>query len=174
MSNLKNSTAIKNTAAIKDAFRDLAKAFREHKDRMRVLAKPLITAKVVESDMKPGGLYYDDLLDGVARAYLTEEQYVIWADTSLSVQVKGEKTERGKLQPKVTSNLSKVRNAVLEAMDVTKYTSKAGQPRTATQIFFDDMDKYVEKFAKDDASDKFEFDTREARHAIIAMVRNLK
>jgi len=169
MTNLSNSTAISA------AFVDLAKAHRSHKERMAKLVKPLADAKVSAADLKPGGLYYDMLIDGVAQAYLSPTEYKIWADTSLATSVKGEKTERGKLQPRVTSNVSKVRNAILEACGLTgKKKKESSAPRTATQIFFDTMDEFAVKLSADDASDKYEFDPRLARDAIIAMVKTLK
>jgi len=106
---------LKNTTAIKDALRECAKAVKAHDGRMAKLVTPLVQADVTEADLKPKGLFYEDLLDGVAVAYLTKPEYGVWSDTSLAVSVKGVKTERGKLQERVSSNVQKVRNNILKA-----------------------------------------------------------
>lgn len=106
---------LKNTTAIKSALRDCAKAVKAHDGRMAQLVVPLVQADVTETDLKPKGLFYEDLVDGVAIAYLTEKEYGVWSDTSLSISVKGVKTERGKLQERVSSNVQKVRNNILKA-----------------------------------------------------------
>ena len=79
MSELKNSTAIKT------ALRDCAKAVKAHDRRMAQLVTPLVQADVTEADLKPKGLFYEDLVDGVAVAYLTEKEYAVWRSGSVWV-----------------------------------------------------------------------------------------
>jgi hypothetical protein len=106
---------LKNTTAIKASLIECAKAVKAHDGRMAQLVVPLMQADVTEADLKPKGLFYEDLVDGVAIAYLTAKEYGVWSDTSLSVSVKRVKTERGKLQERVSSNVTKVRNNILKA-----------------------------------------------------------
>lgn len=156
------------------AFVAIASEVKGHGGRMDKLVAPLVKLDMLPDDLKGGGKYHADLKDAVAQAYLTPAQYKLFNDDTLSIKIKGELTARGKLQPKVSSNVDKVRKAILTAMAKPKEKRGVKEKTTPTQKFFKEMDAYVERFAKNDASDKFEFDPVVARTALVAMIKNLR
>jgi hypothetical protein len=70
--------------------------------------------------------------------------------------------------------VDKVRKAIFVAMAKPKEKRGAKEKTTPTQAFFKQIDAYVERLAKDDASDKFEFDPVVARAALVAMLKTLR
>lgn len=156
------------------AFVAIASEVKGHGNRMGKLVAPLVKLDVAPADLKGGGKYHEDLKSGVAQAYLTPAQYKVFADTTLAIKVKGELTPRGKLQTKVSSNVDKVRKAIVAAMALPAEKRGKVEKATPTQVFFKTIDQMVERFAKPDASDKFEFDPVVARAALVAMLKNLR
>jgi hypothetical protein len=177
---------LKNSSAIKTALRECAKAVKAHDGRMAKLVTPLVQADVTESDLKPKGLFYEDLVDGVAIAYLTAEEYEVWSDTSLAVSVKRVKTERGKLQERVSSNVTKVRNNILKACGVenAKGTSKGARgPNKVTPLEAmigraerdrDNLRRVVEGTNENPFWKSFEADVTDARRALDMAVKALR
>jgi hypothetical protein len=78
------------------------------------------------------------------------------------------------LLTKVSPNVDKVRKAIVAAMAAPKEKRGTKEKTTATQGFFKVMDGYVERLAKHDASDKFDFDPLMARAALVAMLKQLR
>ena len=156
------------------AFLAIANEVKGHGGRMSKLVAPLVKLDVLPDDLKGGGKYHDDLKQAVAQAYLTPAQYKLFCDTSLSIKVKGELTERGALLPKVSSNVDKVRKAIIAALALPKEKRGKVEKATPTEGFFKAIDGYVERFAKPDASDKFDFDPVVARAALVAMLKTLR
>ena len=156
------------------AFLAIASEVKGHGNRMDKLVAPLVKLDMLPDDLKGGGKYHADLKDGVAQTYLTPAQYKVFSDTTLAIKIKGELTPRGTLQTKVSSNVDKVRKAILVAMAKPKEKRGAKEKTTPTQAFFKQIDAYVERLAKDDASDKFEFDPVVARAALVAMLKTLR
>ena len=156
------------------AFVTIANEVKGHGGRMAKLVAPLVKLDVLPDDMKGGGKYHADLKDGVAQAYLTPAEYKVFNDTSLSIKVKGELTPRGTLQTRVSSNVDKVRKAIIAAMALPKEKRGKVEKATPTEGFFKAIDGYVERLAKPDASDKFDFDPVVARAALVAMLKTLR
>ena len=165
-------TLINNPA--RAAFVAIASEVKGHGNRMGKLVAPLVKLDVAPADLKGGGKYHADLKDGVAQTYLTPAQYKVFADTTLAIKVKGELTPRGKLQTKVSSNVDKVRAAILREMALPKEKRGKVEKATPTEVFFKTINTLVERFAKPDASDKFDFDPVVARAALVAMLKNLR
>lgn len=155
-------------------FVTIAAEVKGHGGRMAKLVEPLVKLDVLPDDLKGGGKYHADLKDGVAQAYLTPAQYKVFADTTLATRIKGELTPRGTLQQKVSPNVDKVRKAIIAAMALPKEKRGKVEKATPTQGFFKAIDGYVERLAKPDASDKFEFDPTVARAALVAMLKQLR
>jgi len=156
------------------AFVTIAAEVKGHGNRMTKLVAPLTKLEVQPDDLKGGGKYHADLKDGVAQAYLTAAQYKVFADTTLATRIKGELTPRGTLQQKVSPNVDKVRKAIIAAMALPKEKRGKVEKATPTQGFFKAIDGYVERLAKPDASDKFDFDPVFARAALVAMLKQLR
>jgi hypothetical protein len=156
------------------AFVTIAAEVKGHGGRMAKLVAPLVKMDVLPDDLKGGGKYHADLKDGVAQAYLTPAQYKVFADTTLATRIKGELTPRGTLQQKVSPNVDKVRKAIVAAMALPKEKRGKVEKNTPTQVFFKTIDTMVERFAKPDASDKFDFDPVVARAALVAMLKTLR
>ena len=156
------------------AFVAIAKEVKGHGSRMAKWVKPLVELKVKPEDLsgKDKGKYYPDLKDAVARAYLTPKQYAIYSNKELS---QAEGTERGKHVRNVGSSTSKVRDAILKAMaEPGGKRGARGKNASPTESFFKTIDNYIARFAKDDASDKFDFDPRLAREHLVALVKAMK
>ena len=147
---------------------------KSNEGKMAKLVAPLVKLDIKPEDLKGSGAYYADLKDATAQAYLTPAKYKIFADESLAQRTKGELTERGTIIAGVSSNVDKVRKAIITAMAAPKEKRGAKEKTTPTQAFFKQIDAYVERLAKDDASDKFEFDPVVARAALVAMLKNLR
>lgn len=157
------------------AFVNIAKEVKAHGSRMEKLVKPLLSIEGFDvADIKGGGKYYADLSDAVAQAYLTPRQYGIWADTSLATSNKGAKTERGKLMQAVSPRVSKVRDAIVKALDIQKSGGATGKRKTPTESFFAKVDAMVKQLSSDKASDTFDFDPVLARKHLVTMVKDLK
>jgi hypothetical protein len=156
------------------AFVTIAAEVKGHGGRMAKLVTPLIKLNVTPDDLKGSGAYYADLKDATAQAYLTPAQYKTFTDTSLSIRVKGELTERGTIIAGVASNVDKVRKAIIAAMALPKEKRGKVEKATPTEGFFKAIDGYVERFAKPDASDKFDFDPVFARAALVALLKQLR
>jgi hypothetical protein len=147
---------------------------KANEGKMAKLVAPLVELKVGKADLVGGGAYYADLLDATAQAYFTPAQYKTFTDTSLSIRVKGELTERGKLVTGMSSKVSKVRDAIVKAMALPKEKRGKVEKATPTEGFFKAIDGYVERFAKPDASDKFDFDPVFARATLVALLKQLR
>ena len=164
-------TVIKNNPA-SATFVAIAKEVKGHGSRMTRLVQPLVKLNITPDDIKGTGKYYADLKDAVARAYLTPKQYAIYSNKELS---QAEGTERGKHVRNVGSSTSKVRDAILKAMaNPAGKRGARGKNKTPTEAFFESMVKYVDRFSKEDASDKFDFDPKLARQRLVALVKELK
>jgi hypothetical protein len=162
-------TIVNNPA--RAAFVAIASEYKGHGNRMAKLIAPLVKLDLTAADIKGGGKYYADLKDGVAQAYLTPAQYKVFCDKTLS---QAEGTPRGKYVRDVGSSTTKVRAAILREMAKPKEKRGKVEKTTPTQAFFKQIDAYVERLAKDDASDKFEFDPVVARAALVAMLKTLR
>jgi len=156
------------------AFLDLAKEVKGHGGRMAKLVQPLVKLDMTKDDLKGSGKYFADLKEGVALAYLTPAQYTIFSDTSLAQKANGELTERGTIMAGVASNIAKVRTKIIEAMAMPKEKRGKVEKATPTEGFFKTLDGYVERLAKPDASDKFDFDPVFARAALVALLKQLR
>jgi hypothetical protein len=156
------------------AFLDLAKEVKAGDNRLAKLVQPLIKLDVTKDDLKGSGKYFADLKEGVALAYLTPAEYKIFSDTSLAQKVNGVLTERGSIMAGVASNIAKVRAKIIEAMAMPKEKRGPKEKSTPTQAFFKVIDEYVERFAKDGASDTFDFDPITARAALVKMLSELR
>ena len=151
-----------------------AAEIKAHGGKMAKLVKPLVEMNIGKADLMGSGAYYADLKDAVAQAYLTPAQYKIFADESLAQKSKGELTERGTIVAGVASNVAKVRAGILAAMALPAEKRGKVEKGTPTEVFFKQIDGYVERFAKPDASDKFDFDCVTARAALVAMLAKLR
>ena len=153
------------------AFTALAKEFKGHGSRMAKLVKPLAEIGMTRADISRDGKYYDELKDAVARVYLTPAQYKVFADKTLT---QAEGSPRRELAGRVSSSVGKVRDAILKAMEAPAARGARGKNKTPTEAFFDSLVKYVDRFSKEDASDKFDFDPKLARQRLVALVKELK
>jgi hypothetical protein len=151
-----------------------AAEIKAHGGKMTKLVAPLVALNVGKADLVGGGAYYADLLDATAQAYLTPAQYKVFADTSLATRTKGELTPRGELKAAMSSKVAKVRAGILAAMALPKEKRGKVEKGTPTAVFFAAIDGYVERFAKPDASDKFDFDPVFARAALVALLKQLR
>lgn len=158
------------------AFLDISKEVKAGDNRLAKLVAPLVKLDVKPDDMKGGGKYHDDLKDGVARAYLTPAEYKIFADTSLATSAKGEPTQRGKLQRKVSPNVDKVRKRIIEALALPKVKRGASERKTFDQVMAAQIDKWVARITKDKDKDSFklEADPIAVKAALVAVVKILR
>ena len=128
---------------------------------------------VSADDIKGGGRLFADFQRVAAETALTGAQFATWSDDSLAQgkTIKGKRvdTERGRLVKRVNSIVARVR-AKLKVPAKKGATAK----RSATEVFFDTIDKYVAAFGKDDASNKFDFDPVAARKHLAALIKELK
>jgi hypothetical protein len=147
---------------------------KANEGKMAKLVAPLIKLDVKPDDLKGSGAYYADLKDATAQAYLTPAQYKIYADTSLAQKANGQPTERGTIIMGLSSKVSKVRDAIVKTMALPKEKRGKVEKATPTEGFFKAVDGYVERFAKPDASDKFDFDPVFARAALVALLKQLR
>ena len=152
--------------------------------------------ELIKSGFKPefiaaGGSHLGWMQERVARATLTEKQFKVWANVELASSFKkGKKTvktERGNLIDRVNGRIRRIRESMKrvanpeEAGSAGSETKKSGagagaggRKSTPTETFFKALDGYVQRFAKDDASDKFQFDPRLARERLVALIKELK
>ena len=156
------------------AFVSIAAEVKAGDNRIAKLVAPLVKMDVLPDDLKGGGKYHADLKDATAQAYLTPAQYKVFADTSLATRTKGELTPRGELKAAMSSKVAKVRAGILAAMALPKEKRGKVEKGTPTAVFFAAIDGYVERFAKPDASDKFDFDPVFARAALVALLKQLR
>ena len=163
-----------NTAAVAAGFKALASAQINHERATGRIVVKLIQEGVGTADISKGGRYLAAFMEGVASAVLTEKQLKVWDDTSLATRAGGQHTERGQLMTRVSSRASKVRAAFKALAEEPADRGARGQNSSPTQTFFKVIDKYVERFAKEDASDKFDFDPKLARQRLVALVKELK
>lgn len=177
MSDLKNSNAIAAT------FADIAKAVKAHDTRMAKLVAPLVKAGIDPvAALKPEGAWYDDFRAAVAAAYLTEAQAAAVLDPSISGKATVGKMTKADLTKRLSSSVSKVRNAVIKAMGA----SAAGDaPKGSKRSEFDTM---MDRIKKDrdtlasaiDGTSKSAFwkdfsgDVSEARKALDAALKALQ
>jgi hypothetical protein len=150
-------------------------------------------AELIESGFKPdfiaqGGSHLAWMQERVARATLSEKQYATWANVELASSFKKEgknvKTERGGLIDRVNGRIRRIREAMKRVSDPAESGSSGssgsnkkgagGRKSTPSESFFKALDSYIQRFAKDDASDKFSFDPRLARERLVALVKELK
>lgn len=128
---------------------------------------------VSADDIKGGGRLFADFQRITAETALTAAQFATWSDESLAQgkTIKGKRvdTERGKLVKRINSIVARVR-AKLKVPTKKGATAK----RSATDVFFDTVDKYVKAFAQDGASDKFDFDPTIARAALVKLIKEIK
>ena len=151
-----------------------AAEIKAHGGKMAKLVKPLVELKIGKAELIGGGAYYADLLDATAQAYLTPAQYKTFSDTALATRSKGALTERGELKAAMSSKVSKVRAGILAAMALPAEKRGKVEKGSPPAVFFKQIDGYVERFAKPDASDKFDFDTTFARAALVALLKQLR
>lgn len=144
-------------------------------------------ADLIAVDVTPARISRDgDLLaqfqEVTAAAILSKPDHAIWADTSLAAKIgtkgpdgkrKQTNTPRGLLVDRVNSAIRNIREA-MEKVIADPKTRGTKEKSTPTQAFFKAIDGYVERFAKDDASDTFDFDPITARAALVAMLSTLR
>jgi hypothetical protein len=144
-------------------------------------------ADLIADDVTPARISRDgDLLATfqavTATAILSKEDRTMWADTSLAAKIsnkgadgkrKQTNTPRGLLVDAVNSNIKRVRDAMTELL-ANPAARGPKEKSTPTQAFFKVIDEYVDRFAKDGASDTFDFDTITARAALVKMLSELR
>ena len=151
-------------------------------DTLDARASDLLKVNVASADIGRDGVHLAEFQDVTARVALTAAELAVYADTSLASKirtkapdgkVKQVNTPRGKLVDRVNSIVKRVRDAMarIEKEGVTRGPKEKSTP---TQAFFKAIDGYVERFAKTDASDAFEFDPTVARAALVAMLKTLR
>jgi hypothetical protein len=160
--NAKITAAAKAAAKLDDA-----------KVTLRDTAADLLAADVTPARISRDGDLLAQFQEVTAAAIFTKPDLAMWADTSLAIstseKVNGKRkqtnTPRGLLVNRVNSVIRNIR----KAMEEVTADPKARGPKeksTPTQAFFKAIDGYVERFAKDDASDTFDFDCVTARAAL--------
>lgn len=123
-----------------------------------------------------------------AETILTAKQFETWGNAELASKIRKDdkqvNTARGLLVDRVNSVIKRVRDRLAKLEETPAETDGKGKAasgkgagkarRSSTQVFFDTLDGYIKAFAKDDASDKFEFDPKLARELIAAMLTKLR
>ena len=145
-------------------------------------AVDLLKTDVSIADISRDGRFLAMFQEATAKAILTPTQLAVYSDDTLatSQRVKGDdgkvtqiKTERGKLQDRVNSAIRNVRNAM-------KAVSDGGAARgtkakaTPTEAFIKAVDGYINRLAKSDASDTFDFDPIVARQHLVALIKAIR
>lgn len=169
--NTKITAAAKAAAKLEDA-----------KLSLRDTAAELIAADVTPARIARDGDLLAQFQEVTAAAVLSKADLATWGDTSLAAKIstkgadgkrKQTNTPRGLLVDRVNSIIKRIRDAITEVLADPKARGTK-ERNTPTQSFFKTIDGYVERFAKDDASDTFDFDTLEARAALVAMLSKLR
>jgi hypothetical protein len=152
-------------------------------------AQDMREAGFKSEDISGKGQHFAAFQRLTAETILTPKQFETWGNAEMTSKVRKDgkqvNTARGLLVDRVNSVIKRVRDrlAKLEAAPASDGKGKgkgasnkgAGKAkRSSTQVFFDTLDGYVKAFAKDDASDKFEFDTKIARAAFVKLLKELK
>ena len=158
-----------NIEAVVENFKSLTRAQINHENTTGRIVSALIDEGVTVNDISKGGRYLAAFMEGVAAAALTEKKFAIWADASLATKAGGKLTERGTLQTRVSSRASKVRAAFKALAEPGGKRGARGKNASPTEVFFKRMDEFIARFAKDDASDKFDFDPALARQRLVAL-----
>ena len=151
-------------------------------DTLDARASDLLKIKVASADIGRDGVHLAAFQDVTARVALTAAELATYSDTSLASKirtktpdgkVKQVNTPRGKLVDRVNSIVKRVRDAMarIEKDGVTRGPKEKSTP---TEAFFKVVDGYVERFAKPESSDVFDFDTVAARAALVAMLKTLR
>lgn len=137
-------TTTKNSDGIASVFADIAKAVKAHDTRMVSLVAPLVKAGIDPvSALKPEGAWYDDFRAAVAAAYLTAPQAAAVLDPNVSGKAKVGKLTKADLTKRLSSSVSKVRNAVIKAMGAT---AQGDAPKGAKRSEFETM---LDRLTKD-------------------------
>jgi glutamyl/glutaminyl-tRNA synthetase len=168
--NAKITAAAKAAAKLDDA-----------KVTLRDTAADLLAADVTPARISRDGDLLAQFQEVTAAAIFTKPDLAMWADTSLAIstseKVNGKRkqtnTPRGLLVNRVNSVIRNIRKAMEEVIADPKARGPK-EKSTPTQAFFKAIDGYVERFAKDDASDTFDFDCVTARAALVAMLAKLR
>ena len=144
-------------------------------------------ADLIAADVTPARISRDgDLLtqaqEITAKATLSADNFNVWADAAFATKIstkgadgkrKQTNTPRGLLVDAVNSNIKRVRDAMAELL-ANPAARGPKEKSTPTQAFFNVIDGYVDRFAKDDASNTFDFDTITARAALVKMLSELR
>ena len=183
MTNLTNSQVAAADAAIAAAL-----SAEKVEGRLDKSALELIKSGFKPDFISQGGSHLAWMQERVARATLTEKQFATWANVELAASFKKDgknvKTDRGNLVDKVNSRIRRIREAMKRVTNPASAGSETkksgagagagGRKSTPTESFFKALDGYIQRFAKEDASDKFAFDPRLAREKLVALVKELK
>ena len=152
-------------------------------------ARDLRDAGFKSADIAGKGQHFGDFQRLVAETALTSKQLATWSNTELASKVRDKSgkqtnTARGLLVDRVNSIVKRVRDRLAklenEPADASKGKAKgkstgAGKAkRSSTEVFFATIDDYIKKFGGDDASDKFDFDPKIARAALVKLIKELK
>jgi hypothetical protein len=151
-------------------------------DTLDARASDMLKAGVASADIGRDGAHLAEFQEVTARVALSAAELVTYADTSLASKIRTKdadgktkqvNTPRGKLVDRVNSIVKRVRDAMarIEKEGVTRGPKEKSTP---TEAFFKAIDGYVERFAKTDASDVFDFDPTVARAALVAMLKTLR
>ena len=151
-------------------------------DTLDARASDMLKAGITSTGIARDGEHLAAFQDVTARVALTAAELAVYSDTSLASKIRTKtpdgkvtqvNTPRGKLVDRVNSIVKRVRDAMarIEKEGVTRGPKEKSTP---TQAFFKAIDGYVERFAKDDASDTFDFDPVVARAALVAMLKTLR
>lgn len=145
-------------------------------------AADLISEGVSVADLKGDGRHFEMMQDATARAILTSAEFAIYSNVELAAKqrVKGDdgkvrqvNTAKGKLVDRVNSAIRNVRDAmkVVLAGDAPRGTKEKATP---TEAFVKAIDGYIERLAKPEASDTFDFDPVVARQHLVALIKAIK
>lgn len=167
-----------NNPAINAAFVEASKAAKSATAADTTLterATQLVALDINADDIGKGGRYLAYLQSVAAETNLTSKEFTVWGDESLaqgkSVEGKREDTQRGKLVKRVNAYVKRIRDKVKSVQSGGTGPKEASTP---TEAFFKAIDGYITRFSKEDASDRFEFDPRTARTALMTMIKDLK
>lgn len=150
-------------------------------------ARDMRDAGFKAEDIAGKGQHFAAFQKLTAETALTAQQHATWSNTELAIKVRKDgkqlNTPRGLLVDRVNSIIKRVRDrlAKLDAEPASEGKAKgagnkgAGKAkRSSADVFFATVDDYIKKFSADDASDKFEFDTKLARGHLVAMLKELR